>query len=216
MEKAFIFDMDGVLVNSEPSWEVVEREFFPQMFGADVAAKMPNFVGAGLTTVLEKAWALGAVFERADAVKTYEEIARRVYAVAPRTHGINELAEKLISSGFKLGLVSQSPHSWINQVVPRLSFKDSLEAIVSLQDSPDLNRKPAPDGFLKAFKLLEAEPKLSFVLEDSNPGIAAGNASGAYTIGFSGNLPDGYEQIGADAYADTMNDVIKIVDKSEH
>ncbi len=82
-----------------------------------------------------------------------------------------------------------------------------------MQDRPDLKRKPAPDGFVEAFRMLGATPADSFVLEDSNPGIESGKAAGAYVIGYRGNLVNGYEQTGADAYADTMDDVIKLVKK---
>ena len=211
MNRAFIFDMDGVIVNSEPSWEIVEREFFPKMFGAAVASRMPNFVGAGLRRVLEEARSLGAVFDEAEVVQTYEEIARRVYARSPITHGVEDLTKHLDALGFKLGLVSQSPVSWMDQVVPRLVFRKLLGAVISLQDRPDLKRKPAPDGFLEAFRILNCDPKLSVILEDSDPGIAAGKASGAYTIGFSGNLIEGYKQTGADAYANTMGEVASLV-----
>jgi HAD superfamily hydrolase (TIGR01509 family) len=211
MNKAFIFDMDGVVVNSEPSWEIVEREKLPHIFGADIVARMPNLVGAGLEAVIESAQGLGAVFNREDAVRAYEEIAREVYARSPLTPGVDELARFLLQNGYKHGLVSQSPHSWIKQVVPRLPFKHELGVVVSLQDSPHLKRKPAPDGYREAFTQLDADAVQSLVLEDSNMGIAAGKASGAFTIGFRGCLIEGYEQTGADAYADTMEEVASIV-----
>ena len=81
-----------------------------------------------------------------------------------------------------------------------------------LNERTDLKPKPEPDGYLEALKNLEADPKLSIILEDSNSGIQAAKASGAYVIGFKGNLVDGYVQKGADVYADTMQDVIKLVE----
>lgn len=212
MSKAFIFDMDGVLVDSEPSWVEVEREFLPQFFGKEVFDKMPNLVGAGLESVLESATSFGAKFERAKALEMYEEIARQVYLRSPITTGVDTLVNRLLERDFRIGLVTQSPYTWIDQVVPRLPFKENLEAVVSMQDRPDLKRKPAPDGFIEAFRTLSATPANSFILEDSNLGIESGKAAGAYVIGFRGNLVDGYEQTGADAYADTMDDVITLVE----
>jgi HAD superfamily hydrolase (TIGR01509 family) len=110
-----------------------------------------------------------------------------------------------------MGIVTNSPQTWINRVFPRLPFKEKIDVTISLKERTDLKHKPAPDGYLEALKLLNSAPKLSIVLEDSNPGIAAGKASDCYTIGYRGNLIEGYKQEGADAYADTMEEVAKIV-----
>jgi len=203
--------MDGVLVDSESSWEAIESEYLPDLFGKEITAKMGNLVGASLNGVIECALALGAVFDRVHVVKTYEEIAGRVYAQSPITEGVDNLVAKLIAKDFRIGVVTQSPHSWIDQVIPRLSFKDNIDLVISLHEHPKLKRKPEPDGYLEAFRFLDADPHHSFVLEDSNYGIQAGKAAGAFVIGYRGNLLPGYEQTGADAYADTMDDVIKLV-----
>lgn len=119
---------------------------------------------------------------------------------------------KLKELNFRLGLVSSSPRKWIDYLLPRLSFSDKLEQIISLNERPDLKPKPEPDGYLEALDNLEADPQLSLILEDSNSGIQSAKASGAYVIAFRGNLVDGYSQKGADTYADTMDDVIKLVE----
>jgi len=47
MNKAFLFDMDGVIIHSEPSWEEVENEYLTVLFGKEVAEKMGSLVGIG-------------------------------------------------------------------------------------------------------------------------------------------------------------------------
>ena len=204
--------MDGVLINSEPVWEELERAQLPKFFGADIFARMGSFVGIGVIDVIERAKSLGAVFEPAEYLKIADAMAREVYARAPITKDVDVLVQKLHDAGFRLGLVTQSPQQWLDQVLPRLSFKGTLEVVISLSGHPELKRKPHPDGYISALTTLSADPKHSAILEDSNPGIAAAKGSSAYTIGFKGNLPHGYEQTGADAYADTMDDVIKLVE----
>jgi HAD superfamily hydrolase (TIGR01509 family) len=214
MNKVFLFDMDGVLVDSEPSWELIEREYLPGLFGKEIVEKMPNLVGAGLEKVLELATSLGATFDRTHAIEVYEEIAQKVYERSPITNGVEDLVDRLHALGYRLGVVTQSPQTWINHVLPRLSFKEKFESIISLHQHPELKRKPAPDGFLYAIRTLEAAPSASLILEDSNYGIQAGKAAGCYVIGYRGNLLDGYVQEGADAYADTMAEVQKIVENT--
>src|SRR3989344_1736076 len=208
MHKAFIFDMDGVLINSEPVWDELERMQLPKIFGQDVFTRMGSLMGLGVTDVIERAQSLGAVFEPIEYLKVADEMAEEVYARAPITKDVDVLAHKLLKVGFRLGLVTQSPQQWLDQVLPRLPFKDKLEVVIPLYEHPELKRKPHPDGYVSALATLDAEPQSSIVLEDSNLGIQSAKAARAYTIGFRGNLVDGYKQEGADAYADNMNDVI--------
>lgn len=210
MNKAFIFDMDGVLVDSETAWAKFEMPMLQRLFGGKTAEAVGDTTGLGLMRIYEKAHAADPSISMEDLERGYDSIVEDVYANAPITPGTVRLASFLLQTGFRLGLVTQSQQSWIDRVVPRLSFKDKLETIISLYEHPDLRPKPAPDGYVEALRLLDAEPSRSFVLEDTNLGIAAGKGAGACTIGFRGNLPDDYVQEGADAYADTMDDVIQL------
>ena len=83
--------------------------------------------------------------------------------------------------------------------------------MISLEERKDLAHKPSPAGYLEAIKTLGVTPESSIILKDSNAGIASAKASEAYTIGLKQNLVKGYNQEGADIYADTVEDVIKIV-----
>lgn len=205
--------MDGVLVDSESVWGELERVQLPKIFGQDVFTRMGSLIGVGVTDVVERAQSLGAVFEPIEYLKVADEMAREVYARAPITKDVDILVQKLLGAGFHLGLVTQSPQQWLDQVLPRLPFKDKFEVVISLYEHPELKRKPNPDGYVSAISGLAADSVRSVILEDSNFGIQAAKASGAFTIAFRGNLLPGYEQTGADAYADTMDDVIKLVEK---
>lgn len=113
----------------------------------------------------------------------------------------------------KIGLVSGSPESWIKLALEKTNITDTFNCIISLHDRADLGHKPAPDGYLEAMKKLGSDPQHTIILEDSNQGIQAAKASGAFTIGFRQLLIADYQQTGADVYADTMEDVIKIVEE---
>ncbi len=212
MNKAFIFDLDGVLVNSEPYWTEFEEPFFQRVFGKQIAKKVGHVPGRGVVKVYEEALSYDAIIDKEIYLQGFEEVAMRVYDKAPLTSGVAELVQRLTARGFKLCLVTQSPQSWIDRVLPRLPFKNELATVVSTRER-NLEPKPSPEGFLIAFSELKAHPRSSFILEDSNFGIAAGKAAGAFVIGFRGNLLPGYEQHGADAYADTMDNVINLVEK---
>lgn len=199
--------MDGVLVDSEAAWQRYQLPYFERVFGRDIAAHIGTAPGIGIDGVYEKAVAMGVHIDLDSFRNGFEEVAMQVYDVSPLTPGLDELARTLLQLRYRFGLVTNSPSTWIARVLPRLSFQKEFAAVVPLKDRQELKRKPAPDGFLEAMRLLQADSQHSIVLEDSNPGIAAGKASGAYVIGFRGNLLNGYRQEGADTYADTMAQV---------
>lgn len=204
--------MDGVLVDSERAWESVDAAIWEKMVGPEIKKRMGSLLGMSLRSSHEKAIQCGSSVDYEKLLKEYAAVRVSVYAKSSMTKGADTLARKLVASGFRLGLVSSSHKDSIDQVLPRLQFADKLEVVISLNDAPGLKPKPSPDGYLEALKRLEADPKTSIVLEDSNLGIQAAKASGAYVIGLREHLFEGYEQTGADAYADTMGDVIKLVE----
>lgn len=204
--------MDGVLVDSERAWESADAVIWEKLVGPEIKKRMGSLLGMGLRSSHERAIQCGASVDYEKLLEEFAAVRASVYANSALTEGADMLARKLAASDFKLGLVSASHTDSINHVLPRLQFADKLEVVISLNDTPGLKPKPAPDGYLEALKRLDANPKISIILEDSNLGIQAAKASGAYTIGYRGNLLPGYEQTGADAYADTMDDVIKLVE----
>lgn len=213
MNRAFIFDMDGVLVDSERAWLGYDDALLSELFGKEIAEKIGDVIGMSLKVVYAKGVEYGAIIDYETYVSKYDSAATHVYNRAELTPDAERLVGFLKKHGFRLGLVSSSRRKWIEQVLPRLSFKDHLEQIVSLNDREDMRPKPAPDGYIEVLQKLNADPERSIVLEDSNTGIQAAKAAGAYVIGFRGNLVPGYEQGGADTYAETMNGVVSVVEK---
>lgn len=211
MNKAFIFDLDGVLINDEAIWEKRKQELYISVFGADITAKLGSTLGVNMDGIYEKARAVGTTAKKATFVEGFFAIADAIYKTAPIPEGLDELVDTLKELGYRIGIVSASPLTWITTVTKRLPFEKDIELIISLHERPDLAHKPAPDGYTEAMKILEASPETTIVLEDSNSGIQSAKLSGAFTIGLRQNLVPGYQQEGADAYADSMRDIAAIV-----
>jgi beta-phosphoglucomutase-like phosphatase (HAD superfamily) len=213
MNKAFIFDMDGVLIDSESLWGPVEAIALPRLLGKEISEKLGGSLGLSLHDFYDSAVRLGATVSREEFIGAYEQESKKVYREAPLSDGLLELGEYLVAHNWKLGLVSMSPLEWIEYTLEKIPFRDKFEVVISLSMHPLLRPKPAPDGYIKAMEVLGAEPHTSAVLEDSNTGLRAAKDSGAYTIGFRGHLPANYHQIGADAYAETMTDVRQLMEE---
>ncbi len=212
VNKAFIFDMDGVLVNSEQHWAPYELPMLKRLLGEDIALKLGDLTGTSIKSIFKKAQEFGSTITEQELANACNEVAvRDVYPYAPVTDGLDVLGDNLVKAGFVLGLVTQSPRTWIDAVLPRIPFREQLKAVISIRDE-GLEPKPSPEGYVRAIELLKVEPENCFILEDSNAGIEAGKAAGCFVIGFRGNLQEGYEQTGADRYADTMEEVQKILE----
>ncbi len=215
MNKAFVFDMDGVLIDSESNWAPIERRVLPQLFGETIARQIGSSLGLSLHDFYDSAVHLGATISRDEFIEAYERESADVYANSPITDGVEELGGYLLKHDFKIGLVSMSPQKWIDLTLAKISFRDQFGIVLSLDQHPFLRGKPSPDGYKKAMEVLGAGPTTSMILEDSNAGLRAAKDSGAYTIGFRGHIPQGYQQVGADVYADSMTDVMRLVGEFE-
>lgn len=213
MNKAFIFDMDGVILDSENSWDKYGGNFLQNLLGKEITEKIGDTIGMTANTIYDIATKNGFSLNREEYFKLYDKKAAYVYSKSQLTPGIEKLVAKLISLGFKIGLVTSSRSIWANNVLPRLSFTDRINCFISINDRNDLRPKPAPDAYLEAIEKLGATPRSTIILEDSNSGIKAAKTSGAYTIGFRQNLVPGYVQEGADIYAENMGEVLSIVNK---
>jgi HAD superfamily hydrolase (TIGR01509 family) len=211
MNKAFIFDLDGVLIDDEKVWNNKKQELYLRLFGKEVTEKMGSTLGINMDGIYDKAVAAGTHIAKGHFLDEFFKLAADIYNTAPIPDGIKELTDTLINLNYHIGIVSASPLSWITTVTKRLTFEDQIEFIISLHEDNALKHKPEPDGYLEAMWALGASPKNTIVLEDSNLGIKSARAAGAYTIGLKQNLVDDYKQVGADAYAETIIDVIDLV-----
>ncbi len=203
--------MDGVLIDSESGSVRDDYDFSVAIFGKEIADKLGDPMGFGVLEVHKRAVALGATIDKKLYIQKRDERAKLIYDRADIIEGSDRLVAYLADNGYKLGVVSATQRKWIDYVLAKLHFREKFEVVISVNDE-GLSSKPAPDGYREALRRLDADPKKSIVLEDSNRGIASGKSAGCYVIGYSGHLVDGYKQTGADAYANTMVDVIKLVE----
>ncbi len=199
MTKAFIFDMDGVIIDSEPVWEKYEQVFLAELMGEETYPKIKDqILGNSINAIYEIACQYGLQISKQDYLRIYDEYAKTVYAEAKLTPGIKRFLSELIEKGFTLGLVSSSRQNWIDLVLAKLEAKNTFQFVMSLNDTEGMKPKPAPDGYVKAMEMLGSQPDSTIVLEDSNKGVQAGKESGAFTVCLTENLPNDYPSIGAD------------------
>jgi mannitol-1-/sugar-/sorbitol-6-/2-deoxyglucose-6-phosphatase len=176
---AVIFDMDGVIVDSEPFWRRVEAECFDEL-GADIR----SFLGHGLTMGLRvdqaihflvAASELEGVDEAALVEKVVAGIVEAIYDDAELMPGVIAALELFAGAGVGVALASGSTPPVIGAVMEKFSLMERFDVICSAAD--DLIGKPNPAIFLRAAASLEAEPAETLVIEDSLNGVIAAKAA---------------------------------------
>lgn len=210
MLKGVIFDMDGVLVNSEPihyrSYCVILEQLGVKE-SYDYRDYLP-YVGSTRRKLVED------FKERFHLEMTVEEIDRWAQKLQtsmtreegyPAVPGVLDLVKSLHAAGRKLAVASSSTHEDIVECVKGLGAMDYFDQLVS---AASLGKpKPEPDVFLKTLEELGLTAEECVVIEDSENGILAAKRAGIACIGFlnpdSGNqdlsgadiLVEGFEEV---------------------
>ncbi|HEV8674518.1 MAG TPA: HAD family phosphatase [Methylomirabilota bacterium] len=175
---AVIFDLDGVLVDSEP--------LHLRATQAALGARGPSFserdnrafIGATDVEVLR---VLRILFDLPDPTPALVEAKNRHLVALIRAEvrplpGVPAVPKGLREAGWRLALASASSPSVIKAILERVGLEGEFEAVVS---GDEVSRgKPAPDGFLMAARRLGAPPEQCLVVEDSRNGVLAGKAAG--------------------------------------
>lgn len=189
MFSAVIFDMDGVIVDSEPRHERAFLDVFEQMgYGQTHGVHFEQYIGRSDRAVWvdfiarhQPRWSL----EELTAWKQNHviEILRREQ---PIFAGLPELVGQLAAS-HRLAVASGSVRQVIDEVLAMQSLRRHFPVVVSVQDVA--RGKPAPDIFLRAAELLGVEPGACCVIEDSAAGVTAARAAGMTAIAITNTLP---------------------------
>ena len=185
MIRTIIFDLDGTLVDTEPAAAVAVRECFAG-WGIQIDPADAGFV-AGRT------WAkafefLFAKYKLPIPEKQAAEEMLATYRAGIEKHLVivpgSREAVRSLATKFGLGLVSGSNRSEIFFALDRLGLRDLFQIVLGAEDYP--RSKPAPDGYLKALKILSTDPAHSLIFEDSEPGVNSARAAGAWVVAITG------------------------------
>lgn len=215
--QAVIFDMDGLLVDSEPVWAVAEGAMMtargltsdPEIQRKLVGMRMRDFLGG-----------MRAAYNIADSLDTLsEEITARMIAlipdeVVPRP-GALELLDYLYTRGIPCAIASSSPMSIIDATVTSHGWEHYFQTHVSGDDVQ--HGKPAPDIYIEAARRLGAAPENCLSLEDSPNGARSAVAAGTvcYAVpDVSHTTPAAFASITPNVVA-SLHDVIAVLRRCE-
>ena len=186
--EAVIFDMDGVLVNSEPFYVEVEQKNFRQL-GLFISEKEHQTYQG---TATNRMWQL--IKEKHEVDQSVEELVKMTNTlVTPYFQslekidpmpGVEKLIIKLKEKEMPLALASSSYPDVIEIILQKTRLKNYFEVVVDSQTAG--SSKPEPDIFLLAANKLGIPPKKCMVIEDSTNGIAAAKSAGMFCVAYAG------------------------------
>jgi phosphatidylinositol alpha-mannosyltransferase len=205
-DRAVIFDMDGVLLDSEPLYLRALNQVLAPLGHQATAAENEQFWG--MTS--EECWRV--IMQRYrlrgrlhDYLSRYDECVLRVLEqpITP-TRGVPELLVRLRLQGARLGLASASKKSRVNATLSALRLCTAFDVVVTGDEVA--HGKPSPDLFLLAARRLGVSPTRCVVIEDSPNGVLASKRAGMTAVALRTPTASNVQLNGADYVIDSLGD----------
>lgn len=190
MFDAIVFDMDGVLCDSEPFIAAAAAEALRLRYGITVTREdFTPFIGAGDDRfILGGAEVHGVTGDLAiDKPLTYEIYLEMVKASLQPVAGVHAFLEEARSAGLRLAVATGSDRPKLIGNLDAIGLgEDAFEVVVSAEQIT--RKKPDPETFLAAIGRLGLAPERCLVVEDARNGVLAGRAAGCSVLGITSTL----------------------------
>jgi sugar-phosphatase len=175
---AAIFDMDGLLIDSEPLWQQAGSETL-QEYGVMLTDEQYNLTTGLRTPEWIDYWFTHFSINKdraKEAAKQIEQAALdKIKAHGEAMEGVQYIMEFFKTNGYLIGLASSSPMRLIEAVIEKLNIQPYLNAVTSAEHLP--YGKPHPQVFLNCAELLQVPPTTCICFEDSFNGMIAAKAA---------------------------------------
>lgn len=208
-----IFDMDGVIIDSE----VIYIDFFQKVlqdFDVEISEE-DLFSLAGLSQQKTDEFLKSKLHRKPEEVyslmKKYIDDDKINYSSIVMD-GFYPLLKELKRKNFEIALASSSPKKTINNVLEELDIKDEFDAVISGEDFKE--SKPNPEIYIKTCEILGIRPKDAIAIEDSDYGIDSAKNAGLTVIARRENRFN-FKQDKADFIVDNLQDIKLILEKFE-
>ena len=187
MVKTVIFDMDGVIVDTEPVHHFAYQQHFKELNITVTDEIYAGFTGNSTRNVFQKLKELYQLeHEVEDLILKKRYFFNNAFDSKPDLYlidGVEDLIKDLFANGFQLIVASSASKSTINRVFTRFDLHQYFTHIVSGEDFP--KSKPHPAIFEHAASLSIHPKENCIIIEDSTNGIVAAKGAGIFCIGYN-------------------------------
>ena len=210
MFRAIIFDMDGIIVDSEPAHVQAEKKVFKKHGVTASREDLRYFVGRtdeDVMTYIKQKYNITAEVEYLVSEK------RLLYRAFRRNHlrlmdGFRELAQELFSK-YPLALTTSSIKKDTDFVLEKFKLHDLFKVVVTAEDVT--RTKPDPEPYARTVELLGLRPEQCVVIEDAINGLVSAREAGTATIGLASTFPAETLMEHADAVAESLSEIPQIL-----
>jgi HAD superfamily hydrolase (TIGR01509 family) len=181
--EAVIFDMDGVLIDSEPLWKIALENVF-QSLGSNLTKKdFQKTVGLRIDEVISF-WLTHEKWQNITIEEVWQLILKQMIHLLQEhgkpMYGVLETLSYLKAKGIKIGLATSSYSVLMKKVLDVLAIRPSFDFVHSAEHEP--YGKPHPAVYLSVAKALNVHPLNCIVVEDSINGVIAGKAARMHVV----------------------------------
>ena len=183
-KRMIVFDMDGVILDSEPLHENARQMMF-QKYGIIPDASFPQAVGKSSSGFWRQVFAICGLEGDAYALEAeqYALVAKQIKDnhLLP-SDGLREVFCWAKKRGMKIGLASSSTRILVDHVLDLMKIREFFDCTVSGDEIA--RKKPAPDAYLKVLEITGIPAEDAAAVEDSSAGIASAKEAGLYCFGY--------------------------------
>lgn len=180
--KAIIFDMDGVIINSEPLHIELERKLLEELGGTITDEEHGHFIGTTdyyMWSILKERFNIGLSVEEMVNMKRkrFRDNIHRIELV----DNFQDFFIRVCKADYKLALASSNNRATVDLIMDKFDLSKGLQ--VSMSGEEVEKGKPDPEIFLRTAEKLRLQPAACLVIEDAENGVAAAKAAGMKCIG---------------------------------
>lgn len=195
---AIIFDMDGILIDSENLWQQTERAIFGEL-GFELSDELLVQTRGLRTEEMVAHWSARFPLDGVEPAALMEDYDQRMVETMKREVPLMEGARELIGFfrelGLPVALATCSTHAHIDAVMERHNLRDSFDLLVSA--AKNMQGKPHPEVYLYTAEKLQVDPTSCLAFEDSFFGVVSAKAARMRVVAMPDHSEYDQERFGA-------------------